>query len=130
MVDALSDREKVVQVALTLDEEGRSIEAVNLLRPLISGRDNPRYLVAYAHCLNRAGGDWKEAIVCLQVALAIEPKYFEGGTRLFLATLLIEHGFKSEAIEQWRIVSRMAPDGTGYGAVPDEAIIMLKKHET
>ncbi len=112
-----------------MDEEGRSLEAVKLLEPLVSRRDNPRYLVGYAQCLNRAAGDWKKVVDYLRSALVLEPKYFEGGTRLFLADLLIRNGFKSEAIEQWRIVSKMPPDDSGYGAVPDEAIIMLRKYE-
>ncbi|GAB2583268.1 hypothetical protein GCM10027034_14260 [Ramlibacter solisilvae] len=125
----LSDEEKLFQAALDLDEAGRSAEAVKLLKSLVESRENPRHLLAYAQCLVRAGGDWKEAVACLQAALGKEPKYFEGGTRLFMADLLIRNGFKSEAIEQWRIVAKMPPDGSGYGAVPDEAIVMLKRYE-
>ena len=129
MNSALPDQEKAFQAALTVDEEGRPLEALKILRPLVEPRDNPRYLLAYAHCLVRAGGDWKEAVACLREALTIEPRYFEGGTRLFLADILIRNGLKKEAIEQWRIVAKMPPDGTGYGAVPDEAIIRLREHE-
>lgn len=129
MANTVPDEEKTIQRALELDTDERSAEAVKLLAPLIVRRDNPRYLVAYATCLIRAGGAWREAVDCLRAALTIEPTYFEGGTRLLLADLLIQHGLKSEAIEQWRIVAKMAPDGTGYGAVPDEAIIRLRQHE-
>lgn len=129
MANPLPDEEKTFQRALELDAEDRSAEAVKLLAPLIVRRDNPRYLLAYATCVNRAGGPWKAAVGCLRAVLDIEPKYFEGGTRLFLADLLMGNGLKSEAIEQWRIVAKMAPDGSGYGAVPDEAIIRLRQHE-
>jgi predicted Zn-dependent protease len=129
MSSALPDQEKTFQAALALDEEGRSSDAMKLLQPLVAERDNPRYLLAYAHCLVRAEGDWKEAVACLRPAVAFEPKYLEGPTRLFLADLLLRSGMKKEAIEQWRVVAEMQPDGTDYGAVPDEAIIMLRKHD-
>jgi hypothetical protein len=121
--------EELFQRAMELDEADRSAEAANLLAPLAARRDNPRYLLAYASYLRRAGGDWKECVYCLQMALSIEPPYFVGGTRLFLADLLIQNGQKVEALEQWRIVAKMPPDGTGWGAVPDEAIVMLRKHD-
>jgi len=129
MTSAGPNEEKTFQRALELDADERSSEAVKLLTPLIVRRDNPRILITYATCLIRAGGPWNEAVDCLRSALAIKPTYFEGGTRLFLADLLMQHGLKSEAIEQWRIVAKMAPDGTGYGAVPDEAIIRLREHD-
>lgn len=129
MNSALPDQEKSFQAALALDEEGRSSEALKVLEPLVLRRDNPRYLVAYAQCLVRAGGDWRAAADYLRAALSIEPKYLEGPSRLFLADLLVRNGRKKEAIEQWRIVAKMPPDGTGYGAVPDEAIIRLREHE-
>ena len=124
----MSNEEKMFQKALKLDQDGRPAEAVELLAPFAVRRDNPRHLLAYAQCLTRAGGDWKEAVSCLRSALAIDPKYFEGGTRLFLADLLMKHGCKDEAIEQWQFVAKMAPDNSGYGAVPDEAIIRLRDH--
>ncbi|MDP3832975.1 MAG: hypothetical protein Q8Q82_03360 [Hydrogenophaga sp.] len=129
MNSAGSDQEKTFKAALALDEEGRSSEALKLLQPLVACRDNPRHLLAYAQCLVSAGDDWKGAVGCLRAALAIEPMYLEGPTRLLLASLLVQNGMKKEAIEQWRIVAEMPPDGTGYGAVPDEAIIMLRKHD-
>jgi tetratricopeptide (TPR) repeat protein len=129
MVFPLSGEEKTFQRALKLAEDDRPEDAVKLLVPLIERRDNPRYLLAYSQCLIHAGGDWIEAVACLRTALTIEPKYFEGGMRLFLADLLMQRGLKAEAIEEWRVVSKMAPDGTGYGAVPDEAIIRLREHE-
>lgn len=129
MNSALPDKEKAFQAALAFDEEGRHLEALKLLKLLSQPRDNPRYLLAYAQCLMRASDSWKEAVACLREAIAIEPRYFEGGTRLFLADILIQNGLKKEAIEQWRIVAKMPPDGTGYGAVPDEAIIRLREHE-
>ncbi|AYQ28766.1 MULTISPECIES: hypothetical protein [unclassified Polaromonas] len=129
MNTALPDQEKAFQTALSLDEEGRSSEALKVLEPLALRRDNPRYLLAYAQCLVRSGADWKAAVDCLRVALSIEPKYLEGPSRLFLADLLVQNGRKKEALEQWRIVAKMPPDGTGYAAVPDEAIIRLREHE-
>lgn len=114
MTSAGPSEERTFQHALVLDANERSSEAVKLLTPLIVRRDNPRFLVAYATCLIRAGGPWREAADCLRSALAIKPAYLEGGTRLFLADLQIQHGLKSEAIEQWRIVAKMAPDGTGW----------------
>jgi tetratricopeptide (TPR) repeat protein len=128
VVSTVPNEEKTFQRALELDADERSSEAAKLLIPLIVHRDNPRYLLAYATFLLRSDGSWKEAVDCLRAALTIEPVYFEGGTRLFLADVLMRHGLKSEAIEQWRIVSKMSPDGTGYGAVPDEAIIRLREH--
>lgn len=129
MSSTVSDEEKIFQRALELDADERSLEAAKLLAPLIVRRNNPRFLVAYATFLVRAGGPWNEAVDCLRTALTIEPIYFEGGTRLFLADVLMRHGLKSEAIKQWRIVAKMPPDGTGYGAVPDEAIIRLREHD-
>lgn len=129
MGSAAPDEEKHFQRALDLDAEERSAEAAKLLAPLAARRDNPRYLLAYATCLRNAGGSWKECVECLRAALSLEPRYFEGGARLFLADLLVQNGHKAEAIEQWRIVAKMQPDGTGWGAVPDEAIIMLAKHD-
>ncbi len=129
MTGSWQDQEKVFRSALALDEEGRSVEALAVLAPLVLPRDNPRYLVAYAQCLTRAGCDWEEAVSCLREALRIEPRYLEGPTRLLLADLLFHNGRRQEAIEQWRIVAKMLPDGTGYGAVPDEAVIMLGKHD-
>ena len=128
MADLLSDEEKTFRHALDLEEAGRPEEALELLAALAARRENPRHLLAYAQCLTRAGGNWEEAVSCLRSALAIDPKYFEGGIRLFLADLLMEHGCKAEAIEQWQVVAKMAPDNSGYGAVPDEAIIRLRQH--
>lgn len=129
MASALSDQEKTFQAALVVDEEGCPSAALKLLQPLVAGRDNPRYLLAYAHCLSRANGDWKEVIANVRAALEIQPVYLEGPTRLFLADLLFRNGLKKEAVEEWRIVAKMPPDGTGYGAVPDEAIIRLLEHD-
>ena len=129
MVSALPDEETAIQTALDLDGAGRSAEAAKLLEPLAARRDKPRVLLAYAEFLRSAGGDWMAVVDCLRTALTIEPKYFEGGTRLLLADVLMKNGLKAEAIEQWRIVAKMPPDGSGYGAVPDEAIFMLQQHE-
>lgn len=129
MQDKQRLEEQVFRSALALDEEGRSVEALAVLAPLVHPRDNPRYLVAYAQCLTRAGRDWEEAVSCIRDALVIEPRYLEGPTRLLLADLLFHNGRRQQAIEQWRMVARMQPDGTGYGAVPDEAVTMLSKHD-
>jgi hypothetical protein len=129
MTSNLSADERTFQKALKLDEDERSAEAVKLLAPLVARRDNPRHLLAYAQILIRAGADWKEAVSCLRTALTIEPRYFEGGLRLFLADLLMQNGLKVEAVGQWRVVAKMPPDGSGYGAVPDEAIIRLREHD-
>jgi tetratricopeptide (TPR) repeat protein len=71
MNSALPDQEKAFKTALAMDDDDRPAEALKVLKPLVQPRDNPRYLVAYAHCLVRADGDWKEAVACLREALAI-----------------------------------------------------------
>lgn len=99
MKPALPDQEKAFKTALSLDEAGRSYEALKVLEPLVLRRDNPRYLVAYAQCLIRSGGEWKAAVECVLSALSIEPKYLEGPSRLFLADLLIQKDCRAYSLD-------------------------------
>ena len=120
--------EDMFQRALSLDAAEQTDEAVRTMQPLIEARDNPRYLLAYAFFMSRVNRD-DEAIQAIRDALTITPAYCEGEARLLLADLLLRSGAKGDAIAQWRIVATMKPAATGFGAVPDEAIVRLKQHD-
>lgn len=76
------------------------------LRPLQRARELPRLHYNQALELARLGA-WDSAMLRLSAALALDETFWEA--RRFLGKLLWETGAEAEAIRQWRLAARLAP---------------------
>lgn len=124
---AAMNNETLYAQACALEADGKHGDAVVIYKQLSKCSVDPRVHIAYGVCLQRLG-HWQESVKHLQHGIDLKPHYCEGDARLFLAESLLHTGQKSLAIQQWRLVSSMQPEYPSYGAVPDEAKKMLKKH--
>jgi len=89
-----------------LGEKARAVQAYK--KAIECNCNDPRPRIALGRLLTSMA-HLKEAIIELQLGLALKPHYCEADARLFLAEAFEKAKHLSKAIEQWKIVEKMEP---------------------
>lgn len=120
--------EQLFRQAAEYESQGNHREAAAAYKRLVGAASDPRFHIAYGHCLQKLS-HWGQSAAQLEHGLALKPHYGEADARLMLAESYLNAGKKAKAIEQWRVVERMSPAYPSYEAPINAARALLNQRD-